>query len=83
MARRYVLITINLSQMKSFIEFLVDERLRGVTGIPPERLAGKYLTAKRVQDAKSLGLGQTQTARMTGLGLTTIKRHWNLPTQQP
>jgi DNA invertase Pin-like site-specific DNA recombinase len=39
-------------------------------------------TLKRVQEAKAGGLSQSKAARELGLSLPTIKRNWNLKTDE-
>lgn len=73
------MISLDVEQLKELIDSLVDQKL-GVKGNGGKhgRPKGSPLTTERVQEARAMGLSQSQAARMTGLGLATVKRHWNV-----
>jgi len=75
-----------LQMFSAFAEFeksrIVERTKEGLTRAKKE---GKKLgrpmatdTLKRVQEAKAKGLSQSKVANALGLGIATIKRHWNL-----
>lgn len=71
-----------LSAVAEFERDLLIERTRA--GINRAKAEGKKLgrpeavdTTKAVQECKTDGLSQSQTAQKLGISLATIKRHWN------
>ncbi|MDU6224224.1 MAG: recombinase family protein [Enterobacter asburiae] len=79
-----------LQMFSAFAEFeksRIIERTR--EGLARAKKEGKKLgrpvatdTRKRVQEAKTGGLSQSKAARELGLSLPTIKRNWNLKTDE-
>lgn len=75
-----------LQMFGAFAEFERNRiRERTAQGLERARAEGKKLgrppateTRRRVQEAKAEGLGQSEAARVLGLGLSTVKRHWKL-----
>jgi len=75
-----------LQMFSAFAEFeksRIAERTK--EGLTRAKKEGKKLgrpmatdTLKRVQEAKAKGLSQSKVANALGLGIATIKRHWNL-----
>lgn len=75
-----------LQMFSAFAEFeksRIVERTK--EGLARAKKEGKKLgrpaatdTFKRVQEAKAKGLSQSKVANSLGLGIATIKRHWNL-----
>jgi DNA invertase Pin-like site-specific DNA recombinase len=74
-----------LQMFSAFAEFeksrIIERTKEGLTRAKKE---GKKLgrpaatdTVKRVQEAKAKGLSQAKVAVALGLGIATIKRHWN------
>ncbi|HBT0399701.1 TPA: recombinase family protein [Klebsiella pneumoniae] len=74
-----------LQMFSAFAEFeksrIVERTKEGLTRAKKE---GKKLgrpmatdTLKRVQEAKAKGLSQSKVANVLGLGIATVKRHWN------
>ncbi|MFP5595361.1 recombinase family protein [Kluyvera sp. 142486] len=74
-----------LQMFSAFAEFeksRITERTK--EGLERAKKEGKTLgrpaatdTYKRVQEAKSNGLSQAKAAAALGLGIATVKRHWN------
>lgn len=74
-----------LQMFSAFAEFeksRIIERTR--EGLARAKKEGKKLgrpvatnTLKRVQEAKAKGLSQSKVANVLGLGIATVKRHWN------
>ncbi|CAM3166082.1 recombinase family protein [Vibrio rarus] len=74
-----------LQMFSAFAEFernRIRERTR--EGLERAKYEGKKLgrpaaiaTTKLVQTCKSEGLSQSKTANQLGLGIATVKRHWN------
>lgn len=71
-----------LSAVAEFERDLLIERTHA--GINRAKAEGKKLgrpeavdTTKAVQECKTDGLSQSQTAQKLGISLATIKRHWN------
>ena len=52
-------------------------------GVPSRRAAAAATTAARVRAARAAGRTQAQAARELGLGIATVKRHWNGGTPGP
>jgi len=75
-----------LQMFSTFAEFeksRITERTK--EGLERAKKEGKKLgrpvateTRKRVQEARANGLSQAKAAATLGLGIATIKRHWNL-----
>lgn len=75
-----------LQMFSAFAEFeksRITERTK--EGLERAKKEGKKLgrpiateTRKRVQEARANGLSQAKTAAALGLGIATIKRHWNM-----
>ncbi|EGQ7783900.1 TPA: recombinase family protein [Vibrio parahaemolyticus] len=73
-----------LQMFGAFAEFERNRiKERTVLGLERAKAEGKKLgrppameTNRRVQQAKAQGLGQSETARTLGIGLSTVKRHW-------
>ncbi|CAE6936346.1 N terminal domain [Vibrio sp. B1ASS3] len=73
-----------LQMFGAFAEFERNRiRERTAQGLERAKAEGKKLgrppateTNRRVQLAKAQGLGQSDTARALGIGLSTVKRHW-------
>jgi len=75
-----------LQMFSIFAEFernRIKERTR--EGLARVKKQGKKLgrpkaveTTKRVQDCKLAGMSQSSTASHLGIGIATVKRHWNL-----
>ncbi|HAV8317585.1 MULTISPECIES: recombinase family protein [Enterobacteriaceae] len=75
-----------LQMFSAFAEFeksRITERTK--EGLERAKKEGKKLgrpvaanTCKRVQEAKASGLSQAKAASSLGLGIATIKRHWNI-----
>ncbi|GAB7217755.1 recombinase family protein [Dickeya oryzae] len=75
-----------LQMFSAFAEFeksRITERTK--EGLERAKKEGKKLgrpiateTRKRVQEARDNGLSQAKTAAALGLGIATIKRHWNM-----
>ncbi|EPC4054527.1 recombinase family protein [Vibrio parahaemolyticus] len=75
-----------LQMFSIFAEFernRIKERTR--EGLARVKKQGKKLgrpkaveTTKRVQDCKLAGMSQSTTASHLGIGIATVKRHWNL-----
>lgn len=78
-----------LQMFSAFAEFernRIRERTR--EGIERAKAQGKklgrpkaYGTTSAVQAKKAEGLSQRKTAEALGLGIATVKRHWNKPSQ--
>lgn len=74
-----------LQMFSAFAEFERNRiRERTQEGLQRAKSQGKKLgrpeakaTTERVQVAKSSGLSQSATANELGLGIATVKRHWN------
>lgn len=74
-----------LQMFSAFAEFERNRiRERTKEGIERAKAQGKKLgrpeahaTTKSVQEKKAEGLSQSKTAEKLGLGIATIKRHWN------
>ncbi|ALL19237.1 TPA: recombinase family protein [Citrobacter amalonaticus] len=74
-----------LQMFSAFAEFeksRITERTK--EGLERARKEGKKLgrpvakqTYKRVQESKATGLSQAKVASALGLGIATVKRHWN------
>ena len=74
-----------LQMFSAFAEFeksRITERTK--EGLERAKKEGKRLgrpmatdTYKRVQEAKANGLSQAKAAAALGLGIATVKRHWN------
>lgn len=74
-----------LQMFSAFAEFeksRITERTK--EGLERAKSEGKKLgrpiaikTFKQVQEAKEKGLSQSKTAKLLGLGIATVKRHWN------
>ena len=58
-------------------EFGDLEEARQFFGIPSRRERDRDRNRRRVQEARRAGLTQAEAAASLGLGITTIKRHWN------
>lgn len=75
-----------LQMFSAFAEFEKSRIIeRTKEGLARAKKEGKKLgrpvatdTLKRVQEAKAKGLSQSKVANALGLGIATIKRHWNL-----
>ncbi len=73
-----------LQMFGAFAEFERNKiRERTTQGLERAKAEGKKLgrppakeTNIKVQQAKSQGLGQSETARTLGIALSTVKRHW-------
>ena len=75
-----------LQMFSAFAEFeksRITERTK--EGLERAKKEGKKLgrpvataTYKRVQEAKTDGLSQAKSAAALGLGIATVKRHWNI-----
>jgi DNA invertase Pin-like site-specific DNA recombinase len=75
-----------LQMFSAFAEFeksRITERTK--EGLERAKKEGKKLgrpvataTYKRVQEAKTDGLSQAKAAAALGLGIATVKRHWNI-----
>lgn len=73
-----------LQMFGAFAEFERNKiRERTIQGLDRAKAEGKKLgrppaqqTNRNVQDLKSQGLGQSEVARVLGIGLSTVKRHW-------
>lgn len=74
-----------LQMFSAFAEFERNRiRERTQEGLQRARSEGKKLgrpeakeTTNRVQQCKQKGLSQTKTVEELGLGIATVKRHWN------
>lgn len=74
-----------LQMFSAFAEFERNRiRERTQEGLVRAKAEGKKLgrpkaikTTKRVQDCKVAGMSQSKTASHLGLGIATVKRHWN------
>lgn len=74
-----------LQMFSAFAEFeksRITERTK--EGLDRAKKEGKKLgrpvatdTYKRVQESKAIGLSQAKAASALGLGIATVKRHWN------
>lgn len=77
--------TLMLQMMSAFAEFERNRiRERTQEGLKRAKKEGKKLgrppalkTTKDVLEAKSEGLSQSKVAARLGLGIATVKRHWN------
>jgi hypothetical protein len=58
-------------------EFGSLEEARQFFGIPSRRERDRDRNRRRVQEARRAGLTQAEAAASLGLGITTVKRHWN------
>lgn len=75
-----------LQMFSAFAEFeksrIIERTKEGLARAKKEgRKLGRPVatdTLKRVQEAKAKGLSQSKVANALGLGIATIKRHWNL-----
>ncbi|MFA0140512.1 recombinase family protein [Vibrio kanaloae] len=74
-----------LQMFSAFAEFERNRiRERTKEGLARAKAQGKKLgrpqatkTNKRVQECKETGMSQSKTASQLGLGIATVKRHWN------
>ena len=74
-----------LQMFSAFAEFERNRiRERTKEGLERAKLQGKKLgrpkahaTTNLVQEKKAEGITQSQTAEVLGLGIATVKRHWN------
>ncbi|WP_060983323.1 recombinase family protein [Vibrio splendidus] len=74
-----------LQMFSAFAEFERNRiRERTLEGLQRAKEQGKqlgrpkaYKTTKAVQEKKAEGLSQSKTAESLGLGIATVKRHWN------
>ena len=74
-----------LQMFSAFAEFERNRiRERTKEGLERAKVHGKKLgrpvakgTTASVQAKKSEGLSQSKTAEVLGLGIATVKRHWN------
>ncbi|MFA0055374.1 recombinase family protein [Vibrio echinoideorum] len=74
-----------LQMFGAFAEFERNRiRERTAQGLERAKAEGKKLgrppaleTTGKVHRAKAQGMGQSEAARFLGLGLSTVKRHWN------
>jgi len=51
-------------------------------GVRLGRSKGSSVNSDAIQEAKKAGLSQSKVAKRLGIGITTVKRHWNIHSEK-